>query len=137
MREHLAELGLTLCDVTTRQPDPEAAARFTAAIRPGLEALGIDPHDYAQRGSASHLIWRVRRGPCQRIILSGNMLDPVGGVSHLRVVYPLQAIGTDPAVMARVTDRVSLDPPPDDAPRIFVLHRPSLLGRKASRCCAG
>jgi len=127
-RHNLARAGLTVCDVTAREPDPDAAARFAASLALGLEALGIDPRDYATRAAPSHLIWRVRREPCQRIILSGSMLNPVGGVSHVRVVYPIQAMATDPTVMASVTDRVEIGDPGDAIQRIFVLHRPALIG---------
>ena len=127
-RHNLLRAGLTVCDVTTREPDPDAAARFAASLALGLEALGIDPRDYATRAAPSHLIWRVRREPCQRIILSGSMLNPVGGVSHVRVVYPIQAMATDPTVMASVTDRVEIGDPGDAIQRIFVLHRPALIG---------
>lgn len=127
-RHNLLRAGLTVCDVTAREPDPDAAARFAASLALGLEALGIDPRDYATRAAPSHLIWRVRREPCQRIILSGSMLNPVGGVSHVRVVYPIQAMATDPTVMASVTDRVEIGDPGDAIQRIFVLHRPALIG---------
>ena len=86
LRQAFVRLGLTVCDVTPREPDAEAAARFATTLGAGLDALGIDSRDFARRGAASHLIWRVRKEPRQRIILSGSMLDPVGGVSHLRVV---------------------------------------------------
>ncbi|MGD0102998.1 MAG: methyltransferase domain-containing protein [Rhodopila sp.] len=129
-RHNLVRAGLTVCDVTVRDPDPNAAARFAASLALGLEALGIDPRDYATRAAPSHLIWRARREPCQRMILSGSMLNPVGGVSHVRVVYPIQAMATDPTVMASVTDRVEIGDPADAIQRIFVLHRPALIGNQ-------
>jgi SAM-dependent methyltransferase len=128
MRENLIHAGLTLCDVTTREPDGDAAARFAASLALGLEAIGIDPRDYARRAASSHLIWRVRKEPRQRIILAGNMLAPVGGVSDVRVVYPLQAIGTDPMVTAGVVERMDFGHGGDGNTRIFVLHRPTLFG---------
>jgi 2-polyprenyl-3-methyl-5-hydroxy-6-metoxy-1,4-benzoquinol methylase len=134
---NLAAAGLTLCDITPRQPDGEAPARFAASLAIGLEALGIDPHDYARRAAPSHLIVRVRRDPCQRMILTGNMLTPVGGVSHVRVVYPIQAIATDPTVSASVTDRVEIGQPGDGMSRIFVLHRPALIGEQGHQVLRG
>jgi SAM-dependent methyltransferase len=128
MRENLIHAGLTLCDVTTREPDGDAAARFAASLALGLEAIGIDPRDYAKRAAPSHLIWRVRKEPRQRIILAGNMLAPVGGVSDVRVVYPLQAVGTDPMVTAGVVERMDFGHGGDGNTRIFVLHRPTLFG---------
>src|SRR3984957_20510770 len=62
MRENLIHAGLTLCDVTTREPDGDAAARFAASLALGLEAIGINPREYAKRGTHSHLICRVRGG---------------------------------------------------------------------------
>ena len=128
MRENLIHAGLTLCDVTTREPDGDAAARFAASFALGLEAIGVDPRDYAKRAAPSHLIWRVRKEPRQRMILAASMLAPVGGVSDVRVVYPLQAIGTDPMVTAGVTERVEFGHGGDNNARLFVLHRPALAG---------
>jgi SAM-dependent methyltransferase len=128
VRDNLARAGLSVCDVTTREPDGDAAARFAASLALGLEALGVDPHEYAKRAAPSHLIWRVRKEAAQPMILSGNMLDPVGGVSHVRVVYPIQAMATDPAIVATVTHRVEVGRPNDGMARIFVLHRPALIG---------
>jgi SAM-dependent methyltransferase len=128
VRDNLIRVGLSVCDVTTREPDDDGAARFAASLAPGLEALGIDAEDYAKRSAPSHMIWRVRREPGRQMIVSGNMLHPVGGVSHVRVVYPIQAMATDPTVTAEVTDRVELGQQNDGVARIFVLHRPALIG---------
>jgi SAM-dependent methyltransferase len=130
VRDNLVRAGLALCDVTMREPDADAAARFAASLGLGLEALGVDPRDYAKRAAPSHLIWRVRKEPGERMILGGNMLDPVGGVSHVRVVYPIQAMATDPLLIASVTDRMEVGQPGDPTPRIFVLHRPALVGEQ-------
>jgi hypothetical protein len=119
-----------VCDVTMREPDADAAARFAASLALGLEALGVDPRDYAKRAAPSHLIWRVRKEPGERMILGANMLDPVGGVSHVRVVYPIQAMATDPLLVASVTDRMEVGQKGDPTPRIFVLHRPALVGEQ-------
>ncbi len=128
MRENCVEAGLIVCDVTTRTPDPEAAASFAAALAPGLLGIEVDPEIYADAAAASHLIWRVSKEPRTRIRVSGSMLNPVGGVSHVRVVYPFLAIGTDPMVTATITHQVSIGQAGDGMARIFVLHRPVLLG---------
>ena len=137
VRENLTRLGLTVCDVTPREPDGDDAARFAASLAPGLATLGIDPAAYARRAAPSHLIWRARREPCQRMILSGNMLNPVGGVSHVRVVYPIEAMATDPTVIASVTDRVEMGQAEDGLSRIFVLHRPALIGERGHALLRG
>ncbi|WP_428539381.1 methyltransferase [Rhodopila sp.] len=126
---HLIGAGLTLCDITTPQPDGDAA-RFATAITPGLEALGVDPREYASRAGPSHLIVRAAKELPRRMTLAGNMLDPVGAVSHVRVVYPIHAMATDPTVEARVTDQVRVAAPGDTTPRIFVLHRPAMMGEQ-------
>nr|WP_294560311.1 glycosyltransferase [uncultured Rhodopila sp.] len=128
MHHLLLQVGLTICDVTPYEPDRDEAAAFADALAPGLVALGIDPAVYARRAAPSHLTWRVRKEPRQPVMLSGNMLAPVGGVSHVRVVHPLQAIATDPAVQAILTSEVYPRQPNDETPRIFVLHRPVLVG---------
>jgi SAM-dependent methyltransferase len=130
MTRQLADAGLVLCDVTTHEPDGQSARCFAEALAPSLSALGIDPADYVRRAAASHLILRARREPVEPMILAGNMLDPVGGVSHVRVVNPLRAIGTNPGVSTRVTDRVDPSEPGNNQPRIFVLHRPALIGAR-------
>jgi SAM-dependent methyltransferase len=130
-------MDLTLCDIIKREPDRESAKSFFASLAPALLTLGIDPEDYANRAAASHLICRVRKAPTQRIVLSGNMLDPVGGVSHVRVVHPLHAAGSDPDVIAAVTNHVAAVEPNDSTPRIFIMHRPSLLGEHAVETVRG
>lgn len=137
MRENLTRAGLTLCDVTTREPDGDQAARFAASLALGLEAMDIDPHEYARRAAPSHLIWRVRKEPRQRIILVGNMLAPVGGVSDVRVVFPMQAISTDPMVTAGVVERMDFGHGVDTNARIFVLHRPTIFGDRGHALLRG
>jgi SAM-dependent methyltransferase len=131
IQEQIRNAGLTLCDVTKEEPDGESAKTFFEAMAQGLSAIGVDLEDYANRAAASHLICRVRKTPIQRMILSGNMMNPVGGVSHVRVMHPIQAAGTDPGVIATVTNMVEAASENDNVPRIFVLHRPSLLGEQA------
>jgi SAM-dependent methyltransferase len=128
MRQHLLAAGLTICDVTPHQPDRDTARGFVRALAPGLTALGIDPDEYLQRAAPTHLIWRARKEPRRTVIVSGTMLQPVGGVSHVRVVHPLQAISTDPAFQTTVSGEIVVRPLHDDTPRIFVLHRPALIG---------
>ena len=122
----LVDAGLVLCDVMHCGADPDAAQRFADGIAGGLSALGIDPESYVKRAASTHLIWRVRREKRCRMTVSGNMLTPIGGVSHVRVVHPLQAIGTDPLCTVGVTDLIDAATSGDDTPRIFVLHRPAL-----------
>jgi len=128
MRKSLLEIGLTLCDVHPRVFDQDQAAQFATAVKPALEALGIDPDAYQARATPLQYVWRVRKEPQQRMIVAGSMLAPVGGVSHVRVLHPLNAMGTDPMVSTQLADRIGSEPKDDEIPRIFVLHRPALVG---------
>ncbi len=131
VREGARSVGLTQCDFVASDTDGEDARRFFDALAPALSTLGIDPGAYASRAGSSHLICRIHRSPIQPMFLAGNMLAPVGGVSHVRVVHPIQAAASDPAVIAAVTNQVVRCGPNDPAPRIYVMHRPSLLGEQA------
>ncbi len=128
MREGLVKHGFVPCDVTTRVFDRDQAAQFAKVITPALTALGIDADDYARRAAPLQYVWRVRKSPQQRMTIAANMLKPVGGVSHVRIVHPLRAMATDPSVATMLTSSVDAKAPDDDTPRIFILHRPALSG---------
>jgi SAM-dependent methyltransferase len=128
MREGLMKRGFVPCDVTTRVFAREKGALFVKAITPALTALGIDADEYARRATPLQYVWRVRRSPQQRMTIAANMLKPIGGVSHVRIVHPLRAMATDPSVGTMLTSSVDPKAPDDDTPRIFILHRPALSG---------
>jgi len=147
MPQGLQEIGLVPVDVQPRIFDEKASVAFIDAMLPALRNLGIDPADYARKALPLQHVWRVRRTPVQRIVIAGDLLRPVGGVSHLRVIHPLQAMATDPAVTTHFAPPGN-PPEPDDAhgarsggigpgngmlwnddvPRIFIMHRPALFG---------
>ncbi len=129
-RRRIAEAGLFLCDVTQQEVERGDVDPFVKTLAPALDALGVDPADYARRAASSHLVWRVTKQPRRRLILSGNMLAPVGGVSDVRVVQPMRALASDPALRCDVTNQVDLRAPADGFPRIFILHRPALMGQQ-------
>ncbi len=132
MRKGLEALGLVPYDVHPRIFDGEQAAAFATAITPALRALGVDPQAYADRAAPLQYVWRVRKTPRRPLTIAANMLAPVGGVSHLRVIHPMRAMFTDPDVTVRMTSSLDLGPPPEtETPRIFVLHRPALSGQNA------
>jgi glycosyltransferase involved in cell wall biosynthesis len=56
------------------------------------------------------------------------MLDPVGGVSEVRVVQPLQALATDPSLITRIVAGAGESGLPANIPEVFILHRPALVG---------
>ena len=118
------------CDVTTRVFAREQGNQFVQAITPALTALGIDADDYARRAAPLQYVWRVRKSARQRMTIAANMLKPIGGVSHVRIVHPLRAMATDPSVVTMLTSSVDPKAPDDDTPRIFILHRPALSGEQ-------
>lgn len=128
MRKGLAGLGLLACDVKPRVFGAEQAKAFVDALAPGLRALGVDVAEYAQRAMPLQYVWRVRAAPFRRISIGASMLQPVGGVSDVRVVHPLRAMATDPTVAAQIALPESFVAPRSVGPRLFVLHRPILAG---------
>jgi SAM-dependent methyltransferase len=132
MRKGLLSLGLTLCNVHPRVFGAADAAAFATRIAPALTALGVDPQLYAQRATPLQYVWRARKYPRELLTVAANMLEPVGGVSHVRVVFPLQAMNSDPTVSARLVANREVAQGSGDAPRIFVLHRPALSGEQGA-----
>ena len=129
MAEALAKLGLHPCDYRPRIFDAEAASRFTETIAPALAALGVDAVEYRERASPLQYVWRAKKAPPERMLIGAAMLEPVGGVSHVRIVYPMAALESDARVVTRLyAEGELLEPPDPDIPHIFILHRSSLLG---------
>lgn len=137
MRKGLLSLGLAPCDVRPRVFDRADAEGFATKVTPALTALGVDPQAYLQRAMPLQYVWRVRRQPRELMTVVGNMLQPVGGVSHVRVVYPLQAMSSDPTVVTQITTRRELAADGGDTPRVFVLHRPALTGENGAAVIRG
>jgi SAM-dependent methyltransferase len=139
----LNEAGLVPIDVQPRIFDERSGRAFIGAIAPALHNLGIDPADYARTALPLQYIWRARRTPVRRLVVAGDMLRPIGGVSHLRVIHPLAAMASDPAV---ITHFAPVANPPDpqepgfgpgfgdnDVPRVFIMHRPAMFGAEGQR----
>jgi len=132
MREGLEAAGLLPHDVSPRVFDGEKAKQFAAAIAPALHNLGVDPATYAQRAAPLQYIWRAVKRPRPVLSVASSMLAPVGGVSHMRIVYPLQALRTDPGVLTQIgVSEVSAPAP--DTPHVFILHRPLLSGERGAQ----
>jgi SAM-dependent methyltransferase len=138
----LAEIGLVALDVQPRIFDEAGGRAFIEAMTPALRNLGIDPNDYARSALPLQYVWRVRRMHARRLVIAGDMLRPVGGVSHLRVIHPLAAMASDPSVVIHFA--ASSNPPDPqenwtgvtgdtDVPRIFIMHRPALFGPEGQR----
>ena len=128
LRAALSGAGLHPVDVAPRLGDTAEAEQFVRTIEPGLAALGVDVPHFLRRAATERYIWRATRKPVDRIHVTSTMLAPIGGVSHVRVVEPMQAMGTDPAVSGRIVSPTTAIEQPDPPPRIFVYHRPLLAG---------
>jgi SAM-dependent methyltransferase len=132
MRKGLEAHGFFACDIHARVFEAERAAAFATALAPGLRALGIDAQAYADRAAPLQYVWRVRKKPRTLMTIGANMLAPIGGVSHVRVIYPMRAMFSDASVLIQLGATAEVAPPASDMPRIFVLHRPSLTGEEAA-----
>jgi SAM-dependent methyltransferase len=131
-RRMLLEAGLALCDVHPRVFDAEKGRAFVTAIAPSLRAMGVDPQEYLTRASAIQYVWRARKGARPRLTVAATMLEPIGGVSHVRVVYPLRAMASDPSVTTHIVTPPQMPPAEPGTPRICILHRPVLAGARGA-----
>ena len=120
----LRALGLHPYDVKARIFDAERADAFSAALAPTLERLGLDPAAYAARARALQHVWRVHRQPVTQLQVLSTKLNPVGGVSEVRVDQPLGALLAEPGVMPRIVNVNDTPAAGGETPRILVLHRP-------------
>ncbi len=127
-RRALAAAGVAVSDVTPRIFGMDQAREFSRAMRPALEALGIDPENYLARSAPLQHVWRARRQPMPYLHVVSTMLAPVGGVSHVRVLEPMQAIGTDSSILSQVLSERIVPALTAETPKIFILHRPALAG---------
>jgi SAM-dependent methyltransferase len=135
-RRGLGEAGLIPVDVQPRIFDERSGRAFIEAMTPALRNLGIDPSDYARTALPLQYIWRARQTPVRRLVVAGDMLRPVGGVSHLRVIHPLAALASDPEVATHLAPAThppealhsNSEPAEADEQRVFIMHRPALFG---------
>ena len=130
MQETLTSAGLHPLDVVGRVFDAEAAASFAESLAPTLAALGVDEATYSRRSAPLQYVWRATAAAQDRMLLLSTMLDPVGGVSDVRVLQPMQALGREPGLDARILSTLELPGVADDTPRILIFHRPCLVGEE-------
>jgi SAM-dependent methyltransferase len=129
----LTEAGLFPQAVIPRIFDLPQARAFTRAMEPAFAALGIDSTNYLRRAAPLQHVWRARRAELPLLHVVSTMLPPVGGVSDVRVTEPMAAIGTDSAIATRIIEDFNPPDLPDDAPKIFIFHRPMLAGEEGLR----
>ncbi len=130
MGRALQEAGLLLTDLTPRPANNmDMAEKFTQAITPALQAIGVQPSEYINRAGPIQFIWRSSKTAPERIEINATMLSPQGGVSDVRVIDPMRALATAGAVIGKVGAEEALAPSLGaDVPRIAVLHRPLMTG---------
>jgi SAM-dependent methyltransferase len=127
-RRAITEAGLEPVDVITRVFDSERAAGFVRAMQPALERLGIDPNAYMQRAAPLQYVWRAQRRARAPLSVISSKLNPVGGVSEVRVVQPMQALASEAGVLTQVVGMADVPPLQPGVPTIMILHRPALVG---------
>ena len=127
-RRALRAAGLVPYDVSPRVFGREEAGGFVRAMRPALEALGVDVAHYAARSMPLQHVWRAMREPAEMLEVVSSMLTPVGGVSHVRVVEPMAALSTHPGLMTRIIETYDPGEAVVEGPRVFIFHRPLLAG---------
>ena len=127
-RRALAELKLHVVEVLPRIFDHDSAHAFVDALEPALARLGVAAEDYLRRAAPVQYVWRLRRTPPPPLTIVSTVISPMGGVSHVRVIEPMRAIASESDVEGIVI--ASGDSPPDvgDTPKIFIFHRPLLVG---------
>jgi len=128
MEQALDELGLAPIDAVGRVFDAERGRDFVAKLSPALQALGVDAQGYAARAAPLQYVWRACRQKPPALNVFSTMLEPVGGVSQVRVVDPLRALATDPSLRTRLWDGRPPVPGEPGVPRILIFHRPALTG---------
>ncbi len=127
-RAALLGAGLRPFDVAPRIFDAPAAEAFTRAIEPALTVLGVDPFEFLHRARPLQYLWRARHVETHVMQVTSTMLAPVGGVSDVRVLEPMQALASEPGFLTRVVGDYGGDPQSASTPKLFILHRPLLAG---------
>jgi glycosyltransferase involved in cell wall biosynthesis len=124
----LRSAGLTPLDATPRIFDADASDAFVDAMAPALRRLGIDVSAYRERAAPLQHVWRARRHEIRPLPIVSTMLSPVGGVSHVRVTEPIQALAAEPTLRPRIINHGEPETNGGEPPGIFIFHRPLLAG---------
>jgi 2-polyprenyl-3-methyl-5-hydroxy-6-metoxy-1,4-benzoquinol methylase len=127
MGKLLASAGLALADIAPRPINTQQAEQFVQALAPGLKAIGVEPQEFLNRAAPLQFLWRARKVQLGNIEVTATMLAPQGGVSDVRVVEPMRALGSDSRMVAKVSPEEAIEPAAE-IPRIAIIHRPLLNG---------
>ena len=100
-----ADGGLHVLDIRPRGRRPEAFTEFQKLLGPVVEALGLEPQQFAvQTGALQYLVRaakRPSRGP--RLLLQSMTLAPVAAVNDKRIDEPHRFLATIPGVRTVTT----------------------------------
>ena len=124
----LRDVGLQPIDAFPRVFNPEAAESFTQTLGPALRRLGVNADDFQERTAPLQFVWRAALRTVTPLPLVSTMLAPVGGVSHVRVTEPIQALASVPTLLPRVVMQGEGEVDDDEPAGIFIFHRPLLAG---------
>ena len=127
MGKLLTSAGLALADIAPRPINTQQAEQFVQALAPGLKAIGVEPQEFLNRAAPLQFLWRARKVQLGNIEVTATMLAPQGGVSDVRVVEPMRALGSDSRMVAKVSPEEAIEPAAE-IPRIAIIHRPLLNG---------
>lgn len=129
IRDTFASVGLGVVEAIPLETTSLELDAFVERIAPGLQNLGIDLAAFRRRSAAPGHIWRAgRRQPATRLAVVSTMLTPVGGVSEVRVIEPMQALKAEPSLKTVVVSNGEAPALPVEEPKIFIFHRPLLAG---------
>ncbi len=121
----LTQAGLEVQTCLSRVFDLPGAKEFVQAMLPALPGLRIVPEDLLTRSAPLQYVYVATKGAVEPLQIYSSMLVPVGGVSHVRVIEPMEALRTVPGVDAQIVQGI----PASEfiGPRIFIFHRPAFL----------
>ena len=123
----LDRFGLVADRVVVLSDDTARACRLAELVAPALAELGVEPAEFLARSNEAGRIWRCGFGNVVPLRIRSTRLDPIGGVSAVRVHQPLRALATLPGLSAQILPTPFAPEAPDDA-QILLLHRPALVG---------
>ncbi len=122
------DAGFASVEFIPKVVDAERAAAFVGAITPALIGLGVEPAEYLRRATPLQYIVQAHLEPLERLTIVSTMLAPVGGVTEVRVVDPMRSLATMPGVVGILSGGREVPAVDGDTPRIFIFHRPALIG---------
>lgn len=132
-RRALAEAGLESVDVVDKVFDADLATSFVGSLTPALAALATDAVEYGRRATPLRHVWRAHLQAPELLKIVSTMLQPVGGVTEVRVFDPMRCLATQPGVTCILSNGREFPTFDPDMPKIFIFHRPALIGAEGYR----